>query len=72
MDLLIIMCYLYTLLLLLLAICGAQAQEAVEIYDDATQEDSLMVDTFAVERHALSWVVKHKQMFLSTSLALVS
>ena len=47
--------YLYTLLLLLLAICGAQAQEDVEIYDDAAQEDSLMADTFAVERHALPW-----------------
>ena len=34
--------YIYTLLLALLAICGAQAQETVEIYDDATQEDSLM------------------------------
>lgn len=47
--------YIYTLLLALLAICGAQAQETVEIYDDATQEDSLMADTFAVEQHALPW-----------------
>ncbi len=47
--------YLYTLLLALVAMCGAHAQEQIDIEEDTIQEDSLMVDTFIVEHHQLPW-----------------